>query len=171
MRGWWCRFRSPRLLRPSSYTRLRRARRPARQDNPSSSDVDGFVLSIEDDAGAIVRLRHRVDRDDDRPFEALGAVKGDDLHRVGFGVDPAFLLPFPLCPAFHHGARERPHPADGVWTRHLEEDVHIDILMDKSIPSGAGGSIKIPQTSKRIDFIIIRKDRSRNDTAVIVELD
>ncbi|OGH56967.1 MAG: hypothetical protein A3G34_07085 [Candidatus Lindowbacteria bacterium RIFCSPLOWO2_12_FULL_62_27] len=42
--------------------------------------------------------------------------------------------------------------------------------MDKSIPSGAGGSIKIPQTSKRIDFIIIRKDRSRNDTAVIVEL-
>mgnify|MGYP006279436125 CR=1 FL=1 len=47
-----------------------------------------------------------------------------------------------------------------------------NVLMDGEIPADAGVAIEytIPQTAKRIDFILTGKDRERRDTAVIVEL-
>ena len=46
------------------------------------------------------------------------------------------------------------------------------VLADSEIPSDAGVAIEyhIPQTSKRIDFILAGKDADRRDTAVLVEL-
>jgi len=46
------------------------------------------------------------------------------------------------------------------------------VLRDDEIPSDAGVAIEyhIPQTSKRIDFILTGKDEERRDTAVLVEL-
>lgn len=47
-----------------------------------------------------------------------------------------------------------------------------NVLLDADVPYDAGVSIeyKIPQSSKRIDFILTGKDKSKRDTAVIVEL-
>jgi hypothetical protein len=47
-----------------------------------------------------------------------------------------------------------------------------NILLDKDIPGDAGVAIEyqVPQTSKRIDFILTGKDREKRSTAVIVEL-
>ena len=47
-----------------------------------------------------------------------------------------------------------------------------NVLVDGEIPDEAGVAIeyKIPQTDKRIDFILTGKDNTRRDTAVIVEL-
>lgn len=46
------------------------------------------------------------------------------------------------------------------------------ILVDDGIPNDAGISIeyKLPQTSKRIDFIVTGKGENKNNTAVIIEL-
>lgn len=46
------------------------------------------------------------------------------------------------------------------------------ILMDDGIPGDAGISIeyKLPQTSKRIDFIVTGKGEDKSDTAIIIEL-
>ncbi|HCS12762.1 MAG: AAA family ATPase [Zetaproteobacteria bacterium CG06_land_8_20_14_3_00_59_53] len=47
-----------------------------------------------------------------------------------------------------------------------------DILDDGDIPSDAGVAIEyvLPQTSKRVDFILTGKDDNQRDTAIIVEL-
>jgi DUF2075 family protein len=47
-----------------------------------------------------------------------------------------------------------------------------NVLLKTKIPSNSGVSIeyKIPQTSKRIDFILTGKDDRKRDTAIIVEL-
>ncbi|MBU1034716.1 DUF2075 domain-containing protein [Patescibacteria group bacterium] len=47
-----------------------------------------------------------------------------------------------------------------------------DVLRDEEIPSDAGISIEyqIPQTSKRIDFIITGQDDQKKDYAIIIEL-
>jgi len=47
-----------------------------------------------------------------------------------------------------------------------------NLLVDGEIPEDAGVAIEytIPQTAKRIDFILTGKDSDRRDTAVIVEL-
>lgn len=46
------------------------------------------------------------------------------------------------------------------------------VLSDTEIPDDAGVAIEfhIPQTSKRIDFILTGKDERQHDTAVLVEL-
>ena len=46
------------------------------------------------------------------------------------------------------------------------------VLNDQDIPKSSGVSIEmqIPQTSKRIDFIIAGQDKEKNDHAIIVEL-
>lgn len=46
------------------------------------------------------------------------------------------------------------------------------ILMDGGIPNDAGVAIeyKLPQTSKRIDFILTGKGENKNNTAIIIEL-
>ncbi|MFM7728567.1 MAG: AAA family ATPase, partial [Flavobacteriales bacterium] len=46
------------------------------------------------------------------------------------------------------------------------------VLQDNAIPNAAGVSIEtqIPQTSKRIDFIITGCDENNQDHAVIIEL-
>lgn len=46
------------------------------------------------------------------------------------------------------------------------------ILEDREIPTDAGVAIEyhIPQTSKRIDFILTGKDQDRRDAAVLIEL-
>ena len=47
-----------------------------------------------------------------------------------------------------------------------------NILFDEGIPNDAGVAIeyKLPQNSKRIDFIVTGKSKSRNNTAIIIEL-
>lgn len=47
-----------------------------------------------------------------------------------------------------------------------------NILEDGDIPNNAGVSIeyKLPQTSKRIDFILTGKGESKGNTAIIIEL-
>jgi DUF2075 family protein len=47
-----------------------------------------------------------------------------------------------------------------------------DVLRDEEIPSDAGVSIEyqIPQTSKRIDFILTGQDSNRTDHALLIEL-
>ncbi len=47
------------------------------------------------------------------------------------------------------------------------------VLSDRDIPDDAGVAIEyhVPQTSKRIDFILTGKDEKQRDTAVLVELE
>lgn len=47
-----------------------------------------------------------------------------------------------------------------------------DVLNDRDIPSNSGVSIEyqIPQTSKRIDFILTGQDEGKNDFALLIEL-
>jgi DUF2075 family protein len=47
-----------------------------------------------------------------------------------------------------------------------------NVLIDKEIPNDAGVVIEyqIPQTSKRIDFILTGKDKNQNNIAVLIEL-
>lgn len=46
------------------------------------------------------------------------------------------------------------------------------VMDDEEIPNDAGVSIEysIPQTSKRIDFILTGQDQANNDQVVIIEL-
>ena len=46
------------------------------------------------------------------------------------------------------------------------------VLNDVEIPSDAGVSIEyhLPQTSKRIDFILTGTDHNNRDTAILIEL-
>lgn len=56
------------------------------------------------------------------------------------------------------------------WTSSLS---YMDkVLSDAEIPDDAGAAIEfhIPQTSKRIDFILTGKDHEQQDTAILVEL-
>jgi hypothetical protein len=56
------------------------------------------------------------------------------------------------------------------WTNSLQ---FMDrILMDNEIPSDAGIAIEyhIPQSSKRVDFIITGRDHENKDTAILIEL-
>jgi DUF2075 family protein len=56
------------------------------------------------------------------------------------------------------------------WVNSLQ---YMDrVLNDKDIPDDAGVSIEyhLPQTSKRIDFILTGKDHSERDTAILIEL-
>lgn len=48
----------------------------------------------------------------------------------------------------------------------------MKVLIDTKIPNNVGIAIefKIPNTSKRVDFIITGKDKKQNNTAIIVEL-
>jgi hypothetical protein len=51
-------------------------------------------------------------------------------------------------------------------------DFMYKILIDDDIPSDAGVAIEynVPQTSKRIDFILTGKDSNKNESAIIIEL-
>jgi hypothetical protein len=56
------------------------------------------------------------------------------------------------------------------WTNSMQ--YMNNVLQMSEIPGDAGVAIeyRIPQTSKRIDFILTGKDRQRRDTAIIIEL-
>jgi hypothetical protein len=66
--------------------------------------------------------------------------------------------------------RSTGQPEINSWMNSLQ---YMDrVLDDDTIPQNAGVAIEyhIPQTSKRIDFILTGKDGERRDTAVLVEL-
>lgn len=66
---------------------------------------------------------------------------------------------------YHTGQSER-----NAWKNSME--YMLKVLIDSNIPSNIGVAIeyKIPNTSKRVDFIITGFDRNRKNVAVIVEL-
>ena len=66
--------------------------------------------------------------------------------------------------------RNSPSSEVRSWERSLQ--YMAQVLWSDNIPASAGVAIEynLPQTNRRVDFILTGKDLDRNDTAVIVEL-
>ena len=66
--------------------------------------------------------------------------------------------------------RQTPHSEFVSWENSLK-NMYI-VMNDVEIPNDSGVAIEynIPQTSKRVDFIVTGYDKSNNPSAVIIEL-
>lgn len=71
------------------------------------------------------RLRRHVDRDDHRPFEALGAVQGDDVDRIAFGIQLALARGAHLLQIARCIANEAFESAPGIGPRPLDEGFDV----------------------------------------------
>ena len=94
------------------------------------------------------------------------STKSDFARDVETGaIDDIILDRFRDAFGFGVGPSERRSWAESLTRMHI-------VLGDDEIPadSGVGIELKIPQTSKRIDFIVAGRDGSGTDRAVVVEL-
>ena len=66
-----------------------------------------------------------VDRDHHRPFEALGAVDGDELDGVALGVDTAFIAGCSKAPIVAEVADEAFQAFDPIRPRPFEDSLHV----------------------------------------------
>jgi len=94
------------------------------------------------------------------------STKSDFARDVESGrIDDIVHARFQSALGFGAGASERRSWAESLTRMHI-------VLGDQEIPSDAGVSVElqVPQTSKRIDFIVAGQDSNHADRAVVIEL-
>ena len=98
---------------------------------------------------ALWRARH-VDRDDDRPFQSLGRMNGDERDGLLLGVRSSLDLANRLFPIGAHVASEGAQTANVVGARHLEKDVGIG---ERAIGSGPEALTKLGANVQEADGV------------------